>query len=270
MEEMQNQEAPKMSSVDNNEEFELSHTDKLVGVFSEPGTTFGKIAKFPAKTADWIVPLLIMIAVTILAVIISFSNPAIRQEARQENEKQIQKSVEEGKLTQEQADQQTEMSEKFMNGPFFYVTTSISMIIIMFIYFFIVTGVFYLFAKSIFKGDSATYKDAMVAYGLPCYILIIQIILGLILTLAMGKAFKSTSVAAFLTLDKQSFLHFILSKLDVFSIWFYVVVGIAFSKMFKSSNTKKYIMLIVGLWLGFGLLFFLLGNIIPFVQRFNG
>ncbi|MFA7229454.1 MAG: Yip1 family protein [Melioribacteraceae bacterium] len=269
MDEMQNQDAPKMSSVDDSqEEHELSHTDKLVGVFSEPAVMFSKTAKFPPKTSDWIVPLLITIAASILAIIVSFSNPDVRQEMRQENEKQIQKMVDEGQLTQEQADQQAEMTENFMGGPFFYVTTSLSTIIVMFIFFFLVTGVFHLSAKLIFKGD-ATYKDSMVAYGLPYYILIIQIIVGLILTLAMGKAFRSTSVAAFLSLDKQSIVHFILSKIDIFSIWFYVVVGIGFAKMSKSADTKKYIILIVGLWLGFALLFFALGKYLPFLERFN-
>ncbi len=269
MDEMQNQDAPKMSSVDDTqEEHELSHTDKLVGVFSEPGAMFAKTSNFPAKNSDWVVPLLITIAATILSIIVSFSNPAVKQEMRAENEKQIQKLVEEGRMTQEQADQQIDMTEKFMGGPLFYVTTSISTLVMMFIFFFIVAGVFHLFAKLIFKGD-AGFKYSMVAYGLPYYIIIIQIIVGLILTLAMGKIFRSTSVAAFLDLDKKSILYFILSKLDIFSIWFYAVVGIGFAKMAKATDTKKYIILIVSLWLGFGLIFFLLGKFVPFLERFT-
>lgn len=268
MEEMKDQEAPKMSSVENeHEEFELSHTDKLVGVFSEPTATFGKMAKFPPKTSDWILPLLIFMTVTILSVIVAFSNPAIKQEMRLEREKQVQKMVDEKKITQEQADQQTEMTEKFMGGPFFYITTSLSTIIGMFIFFFLAAGVFHLGTKLILKG-AGSYKGSMIAYGLPYYILIIQIIVALILTLIMGKSFKSTSVAAFIEMDKQSILHFILSKIDVFSIWFYVVVGIGFAKMSKSGDTKKYIIVIVSLWLGFSLLFFGLGKFLPFLQNF--
>ena len=270
MEEMQDQEAPKMSSVENdNEEFELSHTDKLVGVFSEPGVTFRKIAMFPPKTLDWILPLLILMIVSILSIIVSFSNPAIKQEMRLEREKQVQKMVDEGKLTQQQADQQAEVAEKFMDGPFFYITTSLTTIIGLFIFFFLATGVFHLGTKLILKG-AASYKESMVAYGLPFYISIIQVIVTLILTLVMGKQFKSTSVAAFIDMDKQYIVYFILSKIDVFSIWFYIVAGIGFAKMSKSENTKKYIIVIVSIWLGFSLLFFALGKFLPFFQNFAG
>ncbi|MHB8930584.1 MAG: hypothetical protein ACYC5R_08310, partial [Melioribacteraceae bacterium] len=77
-------------------------------------------------------------------------------------------------------------------------------------------------------------------------------------------------VAAFIDMDKQSIVYFILSKIDVFSIWFYIVAGIGFAKMSKSENTKKYIIVIVSIWLGFSLLFFALGKFLPFFQNFAG
>ena len=36
------------------EEDELSHTDKLAGLFTEPSSTFQSIAKFPPKVIDWL------------------------------------------------------------------------------------------------------------------------------------------------------------------------------------------------------------------------
>ena len=78
MEEMQNQDAPKMSSIeDAQEELELSHTDKLVGVFAEPQSMFSKIAKFQAKTSDWLIPVFVVIVVAILSQFVMLSNPEI-------------------------------------------------------------------------------------------------------------------------------------------------------------------------------------------------
>ncbi len=37
-------------------EEELSHTDKMVGVFAEPATMYEKTSHFPPKTIDWIIP----------------------------------------------------------------------------------------------------------------------------------------------------------------------------------------------------------------------
>jgi hypothetical protein len=121
----------------------------------------------------------------------------------------------------------------------------------------------------ILKGEG-TYKDAMIAYGLSYYILIIQAIVTVIIAFLMGKILRSTSVAEFVNVDKTSIVHWILGKIDILSIWFYIVVGIGFAKMFKSNNTKKYIFLIIGLWLGFGLLFFAIAKAVPFLSFLAG
>ncbi|HEX9741018.1 MAG TPA: hypothetical protein VGA29_09590, partial [Ignavibacteriaceae bacterium] len=39
---------------------ELSHTDKMTGIFTEPSATFERIAKFTVKTVDWFLPMLIL------------------------------------------------------------------------------------------------------------------------------------------------------------------------------------------------------------------
>jgi hypothetical protein len=267
MEEMKDQ-VPNMSPVEPEEEAELSHTDKLVGIFSEPGNTFTKMAKSGAKTSDWLIPLVILLAVSILSSIVMFTNPDIKLKMQQENEKRIQEMVDKGTLTQEQADQQIEMSGKFMSGPFMIITTSISIVVMGFIFFFVIVGAFFLFVKFVLKGDG-TFKDAMTAYGLPYYISIIQAIVMVILSLVMGKVFQSTSVAAFMDIPKDNFLHFILSKLDILSIWFYAVISIGFAKMFKSADVKKYYALIFGLWIGVGLIFFFLAKAVPFLEFLN-
>ncbi|MDA3861280.1 MAG: hypothetical protein PF445_08630 [Melioribacteraceae bacterium] len=123
-------------------------------------------------------------------------------------------------------------------------------------------------SKFILKGDGL-YSDAMVAYGLPFYITSVQVILQVIVAMLMSKMVTDLSVATFLDLDKTKFIGFFLSKLDLFSIWFYVVVGIAYAKMFKSEKTIKYIGMIVGLWLGISFLFFFLSNAIPILSFLN-
>lgn len=264
MEETKDQ-APGMSPVEPEEEAEISHTDKLVGVFSEPGNTFAKISKSGAKTSDWIIPVVILIAVSILSSILMFTNPSIKLQMKQERENQIQEMVDKGAITQEQADQQIEAMEKFSSGPFMIITTSISMIFFIFIFFFIISALIMLFVKFGLKGVG-TYKDAMTAYGLPYYIIIIQAIVMVILSLAMGKAFQSTGISSFMDLEKGSFINFILNKVDVFSIWFYAVLSIAFAKMFKSQSTGKYYILIFGLWIVSSIIFFFIGKAVPFLS----
>jgi hypothetical protein len=85
----------------------------------------------------------------------------------------------------------------------------------------------------------------------------------------MNRMFTDTSVGSLLDVDKSSFGGFLLSKLDVFSIWFYAVVSIGFAKMFKSQSTGKYFAMIFGMWLGFSILFHFLAKAIPFLKWFG-
>ncbi len=255
------------------EEHELSHTDKLVGVFTEPATTFEQTSKFPPKWVDWFIPVTLLIIVAIVSSFVIMSNPVIKSEIMEKQmqriEENFQSAVESGKMTQEQADEQIDKirtnMEQGMGNPVFRV---IGPLFTIFILFFIIAGVYYIFVKFALKGDG-TYSHAMVAYGLPYYILAIQTIVILILSLSLNKPFRDTSLLSFIDFDKASIVGWFLGKLDIFSIWFYAVVSIGFAKMFKSKSTGKYFGMIFGLWLGVSLLFFLLGKAFPFLKNFG-
>jgi hypothetical protein len=276
MEEMQNQEAPKMSSVEEeHEEFEMSHTDKLVGVFSEPGKTFEKISKFPLKTSDWIIPVLVMIVVVILSQIVFMSNPTLKAAMQEKQmaavEKRMDDMVKNGQITQAQADEQLEKMQEGMGqmGAIQLVSVVVGTPVVMFIVFFVVSGFFFLIAKFVLKGDGV-YKGAMVAYGLPFYITVIQSIIMVIVSIAMGKLMTGLNVAEFMGMEKTNVAGFFLSKLDVFSIWYYIVLGIGLAKMFKSLNTMKYIITVICVWIGFGFLFWIIGKAVPFLGFLAG
>ncbi len=275
MEEMHNQEAPKMSSVEQ-EEFEISHTDKLVGVFSEPGSTFSKMSKFPPKTADWVIPILIVIVIAILSQFLMMNNPTIKAALVEKQmatvEKSLNDQVASGQLTQAQADQRLESMRDQMDqsgGAVQMIGIFVGIPFATFIFFFIVSGVYLFLAKIILKGDG-TYKEAMVAYGLPHYILAIQMIIMVIAALATNKLFTGTSVADFIGTEKNTIAGFLLGKLDVFSIWFYVVFGIGLAKMFKNNNSQKFIIGVIAVWLGFGLIFFVLAKSVSWLSFLAG
>ncbi|MCX7798525.1 MAG: YIP1 family protein [Melioribacter sp.] len=256
------------------EELELTHTDKLVGIFTEPSKTFSMISAEGAKTSDWLIPLLILILTAILSNILMMSNPVIKSSIIEKQMKQLEKNLDEavakGQITESQKEEQLEnIRERMEKGGLVYtVFNIIGIIVFSFLVFFIVSGVLLLFVKLILKGEG-TYKDAMTAYGLPYYISVIQIIIMVILALISDKMFTSTSFAEFIEVDRASIAYFILKKLDPFSIWFYSTVSIGFAKMFKSSNTWKYFVLIFSIWIGFGLIFFLLAKVIPFLSAFS-
>lgn len=256
------------------EEQELSHSDKLVGIFSEPGNTFASIAKFPIRTIDWLLPVLAMFAVVIISQIIMMGNPQIKAEMKQKQmdavEKRLQEQVDEGALTKQQAEEQQQTIEDQMDkmsGAVGMVLTAVSILVLGFFAYLIIAGFYFLIIKFIFKADG-TYKHVLVTTGLTSYIGIISMVLVTIFALVTGKMSRDVSVATLFSVDTKTFVGFLLAKIDVFSIWMYYVVALGMTKLFNAGDSKKYYYFVFGTWIVWGLIVFFLMKSVPFLQNF--
>ena len=256
------------------EEEEYGFTDKIVGVLSEPGELFSSLSNLPVKTMDWFLPLLIVVLVAVISNFVLMGDPEIKanivDKQMEQIEKNFQEAVDSGQMSQEQADQQLDNIQQRMEegGSTQVLISSVAIVIITFIVFFIIAGVYLLLAKFAL-GGTGDYKTSMLAYGLPHYIIVIQIVIMIIAAIGMGRMFMDTSVGSFMDMGKDDLLGWFMHKLDPISIWFYAVVGIAFAKMFKSDNTVKYVIAIFALWIGFSLLFYFLAQALPFLKWFG-
>lgn len=250
---------------------ELSHSDKMIGVFTEPGKTFNEVAKFPPRNKDWVIPILILFILIGITRSISMMDSDVFFDAKQKQVDNIEKMVEDGTLTREQGDNALEGIDsqmEMMRGPVGWVINIVSVLIFGFIFFFIIAGIYFLFIKFLLKGDGA-YSSVLVASGLTGYITIVQIIIAAIITMALGSMVQDTSLASLLSSDKSTIEGWIFAKIDPVSIWAYVVLSLGFAKMFKSESTGKYYGLVFGLWIIGGLLIFLLAQAVPFLSFLN-
>ena len=249
---------------------ELSHSDKMIGVFTEPSKTFSITSKFPPRTMDWVLPVLLLFFIAALMRIIAMTNEEVYFEAKKQGIERIEKMVESGTLTQEQGDDAInaiDQQMEFMNGPIGWVITIATTLIFGFIVFIIIVGIYYLFIKFLLKGEG-TFSSALVANGLTAYISIIQMILAGILTMVLGKMFMDTSLASLMGSDKMTLTGWVLARIDPISIWAYIVLSIGFARMFKSESTGKYYGLVFGVWLIGMFILFQLAQAIPFLQNF--
>lgn len=273
MDELKDQEVQPQEET-SEEDFELNHTDKLVGVFSEPGNTFKRMSNVGVKTTDWLIPILVVIIVSILSNYVMMSNPTIKYSIMEKQmtamEERFDEMVKSGQMTEAQKEQQLQQTRDFMEnqGNTQMIFSTLGILIFTFLMFFIVSGVFFAVTKFGLKGEGA-YKGAMGAYGLPHYIIVIQVIVMVILAFVLDRFIQGTSVGAILDSDKTTFAGWALAKLDVFSIWFYAVVAVGFAKMFKSNSYGKYFAMVFGLWLGVGFIFWLLADALPFLRWFG-
>ncbi len=273
---MDNTDLPNLNDPSTNEvpvEEELSHSDKLVGVFAEPGVMYAKTAQFPPRTIDWIIPLLVMVIISIASAWIIQSNPEVSYNIRQEQlgkiENSFQEMVNKGQMTKAQAKEQMDRIEEKMSEGTNMVQVVIFTIVRVFLFFFIVSGIYFIAARFIFKGEG-TYASAMVANGLTAYIDVIQVIIATILTIVTGRLVMDTSLASFMHIDKITFGGFILGKLDVITIWSLAIVSIGLAKMFKAGSMTKYFIFVFGLWIVWSLIIFGLGQAIPFLRFLGG
>jgi len=253
-----------------NDAGELSHSDKMIGVFTEPAKTFFTTSKFPPRNKDWVIPVLIFFIVVALIRSIVMTNKEVYFEAKKQGIDRIEKMVESGTMTREQGDEAInaiDQQMEFMQGPIGWVITIATTLIFGFIVFFIIVGIYYLFIKFVLKGEG-TFASALVANGLTSYISILQIIIGGILTMLFGKMIMDTSLASLMGSDKTTLTGWLLAKVDPISIWGYIILAIGFTKMFKSESTGKYYALVIGLWLIGGFILFQLAQAVPFLQGF--
>jgi Yip1 domain len=249
---------------------ELSHSDKMIGVFTEPTRMFSITSKFAPRHKDWVIPVVIFFIVIALIRILAMTNKEVYFEAKKQGIDRIEKMVESGTMTREQGDEAIDAIDQqmeFMQGPIGWVISIVSTLIFGFIFFLILIGIYYLFIKFLLKGEG-TFTSALVASGLTTYISILQIILGGILTMLLGKMIMDTSLASLMGSDKTTLTGWLLAKVDPISIWAYVILAIGFAKMFKSESTGKYYAVVFGLWLIGGFILFQLAQAFPFLQAF--
>jgi hypothetical protein len=254
------------------EEKELTHSDKIIGIFSEPSNTFSQIAKFPARTIDWLVPILILMILAGGLRSLVLTNKEVMYEAKKKQIENFDKMVKEGKMTQEEADKAIENTEKsieFMSGPAGIVINITSSVIFGFMYFFIISGIYFLLIRFVLRGEG-TYQQALVSNGLTSYISMIQVIITGILTFIFGKIISDTSVASFIEVESGTLLRFFLAKIDPIAIWAYSVLAIGLAKLNKAENARPYFILVFAVWFLGGLLFFYLGKVSPFLSGFGG
>lgn len=253
---------------------ELSFSDKLTGVFTEPANTFTELSKFPPRAIDWFVPFLISMVLFVLSNFLMMSNPMIKQQIMEKQmektQEMFQEYVDKGQMTQEQVDKQLDsmMDNANMGMGTQMVIMSVSSIVGGLIILLLIATFYFMIAKFILKGDG-TWSGTLVAVGLPSYISALNIIIMVVVAMITETHLTNLSLANLITAESGSILEVILKKLDIFSIWYYLVLSIGLAKMFKSDNTQKYIITIFAIWVGFSLLMAVLANAVPFLKFFN-
>jgi len=209
---------------------------RIIGVLFSPDATMASIAKRP----DWVLPLVFLLIVSFAAGIVIAQHVDFGATVRD--------SVEQNKnLSQEQVDKAVKMGVIFGK-----VATYLSPIFNV-IGLLIISGVL-LLAVRLFGGEG-DYKQA---FSVTCYASvpgIIKAVVLMIIIMARGGTITAQTLATlvrsnlgFLSDLKANPLAFtLLSSIDIFSIWFVVLLIIGFAYVSRLSKAKTAVVVVI-LW----------------------
>jgi len=200
------------------------------------------------STANWLTPALLLILVAWIGSWLVFSQESIQSQLRELSTKPIDKQVEAGKLTKEQADQARAVAEKFGS-----VGTKVAVVVAP-----VMVGlaspfwwalILWLVGTKIFKGDFGYMKAVEVA-GLANVVTVLDSIVKTMLILIKGSLFAGANLALFVPeFDPNKTLHSVLAALDAFTFWALLVEAVGLAKLSGVSFGKAAVW-IIGFWVG--------------------
>lgn len=209
---------------------EMNFFQRWFGIYFSPSKSYQSLDRKP----DWVIPLLVL--AIFLAVASVFMLPAIK-------EAQIQAVMERQGMSYEQAAEAMAKTEGYMK-----VVTPISTFVSIFVMAFLISGIFFLVNNYMFGGD-APYKKILSVFAYTTFAIdIVATLVKLPLIVAKNSLDVHTGLAAFLSPDmKDQFIYRLFSKVDFFTIWKLILLGIGFSVVCRFSRNKSY-GIVFGLW----------------------
>ncbi len=230
---------------------QLTQMDAISGIFTEPGNTFETIKNYP-KRNYWLLPVIILVVTSVVSSFLFFSDAELvgkmMDKQKQQLRERMQESVKEGKMSQEQANDAIEKAEKFMDpsGLFFKITGIAGAVVAPFLMLFVLSVIYMLILK-MFKANFE-FVNILNVVGLSLIISAVGGIIAIVLSIILGDL-SSVGLSLFLKADAVGdTLHALFMKLDVFSIWFYILVAIGLTKVANIKPVISY-SIVFGLWI---------------------
>jgi len=218
---------------------------RLLNVFAVPGEVFDEVKTSPVSAGNWLVPALMLIAAGWLGAWLIYSQPAIQQRVREMNDQMIQKLVDKGTLTNEQAESQRQANEigarirPYLGPVFFAFLTP-------FFWGFLI----WLIGNKALKGSFAYMKGVEVA-GLANAIAVLGSLVTTLLCVSLSNPFASPSPALLVKdFDPQNPSQGFLAVANVITLW---VLGVRAVGLARLSGVRfvRAAAWVFGIWLAY-------------------
>lgn len=192
----------------------MSPVARMIGVITSPRQTFEDIVRRPT----WLLP---FVLVVVVSVVTSYLLIDLIADAQLEQ-------MQEQQMTEQQIEMASKMTRQF--GWMFAVVT-IPL-------FYVIAAAVLLFTGNIVLGGTSNFRTI---FSVSCWAGIISVVTSAIsvpIMLARGVFESPVSLVFLAPDDKKSFLYNFFSSIDLFALWFVVVMGIGLAAAYRWANQK--------------------------------
>jgi hypothetical protein len=220
---------------------------RLLNVLAAPGEVFEAIKSAKASAANWVVPALLLIAVSWLGAWLVFSQDSIKQQLKEITDQAIEKQIQKQHMSEQQAEQARAVGAKFGSiGPI--AGAVVAPVFAGFLTPFWWGLLLWLIGTKALKGNFPYMKGVELA-GLAGMVGVLDAIVRILLILIMGNLFASPSLALFVNqFNPQNPMHGLLAVLSIMTFWVLCVRALGLAR-FSGVGFGKAAAWVFGVWI---------------------
>jgi hypothetical protein len=234
----------------------MSLVGRLCNIFAAPADVYDEVAARPVEGANWLVPALLIITVSLLGLWLILSQESIRHQITDITDKAIEKQAQASHMSEQQAEQARQMGEKWatigpvVGGVFLSLFSAFGTP-------FVWGLILWLVGDKALKGGFP-YMKAVEVVGLANMIVVLDAVLRTLLVVATGNLYASASAAMLVkNFDGQNPLHMLLIYVNIMTFWVLAVRAVGMARLARTSFIKAAVW-VFGIWIAYNSFFYAL------------
>ena len=224
----------------------MSLGGRLLNVFATPGDVFQEVKHAGPSNANWLVPALILMAVSWMAAWLIFSQDSITHQLSEITDRAIQQQIEKSKMSEQQAEQARAIGQKWA-GISAKIGAAFAPVVAGFATPFFWGLIVWLVGAKLWKGGFP-YMKAVEVVGLANMVSVLEVIVKTLLIVGLGNLYATPSLVLLVKdFDPQNTVHSLLAIVNVMTFWLLAVRAVGLARLSGVSFTKAAVW-VFGIW----------------------
>jgi hypothetical protein len=218
---------------------------RLLNVFACPGDVFEEVKASRPSAGNWLVPGLMLSIVGVVFALIVFSQPAIVQTLKEQQEKKMDQLVKDGKMSRSDADRAIEQIDRYTGPTVLKLIGSVGSFLFTFGRM-LWWGLILMLLGRWFLNARFSYGKSLEVAGLALMISTLGVIVSMLLIVKFERLSASPGLGmAIADFDVSRKSHLFAGAANIFSIWQVCVLAVGLSRLAGARFTKALLVIFV-------------------------